>query len=46
MIMKEKILKWCLPGFYMLAIFGALITGIDYYHEIQKQKNRLLSHIK
>jgi len=42
MIMKEKILKWCLPGFYMLAIFGALITGIDYYHEIQKQKNRLL----
>lgn len=26
----------------MLAIFGALITGIDYYHEIQKQKNRLL----
>lgn len=40
--MKEKILKYCLPGFYLIGILGVIISGVDYYNEIQKEKARLL----
>lgn len=40
--MKDKILKGMLPFFYVFAIGSAIIYGIDYYNEIQKQKERLL----
>ena len=41
--MKEKILNWCLPAFYIIGILGVVITGTGYYNEIQKQKERLLA---
>lgn len=40
--MAEKIIKKMLPGMYLLGIIGIIITGLDYYNEIQKEKQRLL----